>query len=276
MSISLNLSNSCFLLFIDLIHEMNDQEENMTNLDKFEDTGDMNLNITDDLELDGSEPMDTADFNDDEELLSNIMDEEITDNWTKDVHESDADIVYDQEIIASLLKKCRALISVIKRSTIITLFFDSERKNLNTKRNVCYNVKSRWNSTFMMVDSLLSLREIIEKLFNYKNHLDIKPTQRTNLSCSELTNEEWNLLSDLGFVLKSFFHATKAMSGRQNPSIGLSLYLLTRLKNFLQQHETNQSLIIKQLKQLLLAKFLYYFEHDSEQMQLLKVGDYNI
>ena len=276
MSISLNLSNSCFLLLIDLIHEMNDQEENMTNLDEFEDIGDMNLNITDDLELDGSEPMDTADFNDDEELLSNIMDEEITDNWTEDVHESDADIVYDQEIIASLLKKCRALISVIKRSTIITLFFDSERKNLNTKRNVCYDVKSRWNSTFMMVDSLLSLREIIEKLFNYKNHLDIKSTQRTNLSRFELTNEEWNLLSDLDFVLKPFFHATKVMSGRQYPSIGLSLYLLTRLKNFLQQHETSQSLIIKRLKQLLLAKFLYYFEHDSEQMQLLKVGVYNI
>ncbi|CAF4706851.1 unnamed protein product, partial [Rotaria sp. Silwood2] len=63
-----------------------------------------------------------------EELTSDAVDDEIMDNWTEDVNESDVNIVYDQEIIICLMQKCRGLISMIKRSTIITLFFDTERK----------------------------------------------------------------------------------------------------------------------------------------------------
>jgi hypothetical protein len=33
--------------------------------------------------------------------------------------------------------------------------------------------------------------------------------------------------------------------------------------------------MVKRFKQLLLAKFLYYFETDDEQMSLLKVSDYH-
>ncbi|CAM4822508.1 unnamed protein product [Rotaria magnacalcarata] len=257
----------------DLIHEINGEEENVTSLDGYQNTVNMNMSIDDNLELDDYEPMDTTDFNDNEELITN-MDEEVTDNWTEDVNESDVDIVYDQEIIVNLLRKCRGLISMIKRSTIITLFFDNERKILNTKRSITRDVKSRWNSTFTMIDSLLSLREIVEKLFNYKSHLNIKPKQRTILSRFELTSDEWNVLSNLHFILQPFFHATKVMSGSQYPSIGIALYLLTHLKNFLQQHETNEDLIIKRSKQLLSEKFLYYFERDNEQFQLLKLHAY--
>lgn len=239
----------------------------------------MDMDISNDSELEDNQPMDATELNADEDLLSDIMDimdEEISDNWTEDVNESCGDIGIDQEMIVCLLKKCRGLISKVKRSTTLALFFDNERKKLNIKRNLSYDIKSRWNSTFAMIDSLLVLREIIEQLFNYKIYLLLKPKQRTNLARYELTNDEWNLLSDLRFVLKPFFHATKVMSGRQYPSIGLALYLITRLKHFLQRHEAKQNLIIKRLKQLLFAKLLFYFEHDYEQMQLLKVSDYDI
>ena len=64
------------------------------------------------------------------------------------------------------------------------------------------------------------------------------------------------------------------MSGRQYPSIGFAFYMLMRLKNFLQQHERKENAMMKRLKQLLLAKFIYYFENDNEQNQLLKVNEY--
>jgi hypothetical protein len=65
------------------------------------------------------------------------------------------------------------------------------------------------------------------------------------------------------------------MSDRDYPSIGLALYLLLRLKNFLQHHEKKENLLVKKLKQLLLNQYLHYFENDYEQMELLKVSNHH-
>jgi hypothetical protein len=198
------------------------------------------------------------------------------DNWTEDVYElddGDDKIIHDQDMIICLVKKCRGLVLMIKRSTIITLFFDTERKKLNIKRNLCYDVKSRWNSTYSMIDSFLFLREIIEKLFNHKHNLHLKPKELKKLTAFELTVDDWIMLSTLQLVLKPFFHATKVMSGHHYPSIGLAFYLLVRLKTFLQQQQQDkkENIMIKLLKQLLLSQFIYYFESDNEQLELLKV-----
>ncbi|CAF1310256.1 unnamed protein product [Rotaria sordida] len=251
---------------------MNDQEEEMLIPEEFQNNNKMD--ITDGLELDDNEFININHDDNDEELISDAVDDEIMDNWTEGVNESDVDFIYDQEIIICLMQKCRGLISMIKRSTIITLFFDTERKKQNIKRNLCYDVKSRWNSTYCMIDSFLYLRELIEKLFNYKHHLHLKPKQLAKLSGFEFTSNDWMLLSQLHLVLRPFFHATKAMSGRRYPSMGIAFYFLTRLKYFLQHHDKKESLMVKHFKQLLLAKFLYYFETDDDQMSLLKVHAY--
>ena len=174
-------------------------------------------------------------------------------------------------MINVLIKKCRNLISMIKRSSVITSFFETERKKYMVKRNLSYDVKSRWNSTFIMIDSLLSLREVLEKLFSYKNHLRLKAKQLAKLSRLELANDDWDMLSMLHLVLKPFYHATKVLSGRQYPSIGIAVYILVRLKSVLQLHERKESVMFKRFKQLLLSKFLHYFESDYDQLQLLKV-----
>ncbi|CAF2660165.1 unnamed protein product [Rotaria sp. Silwood2] len=171
---------------------MNDQEADTTNFEDFQDDNDMDVDITNDLEFADNEPLEGVYWNDEEELLFDTINEEIIDNWTEDVNQSDVDTIPDQEMIIYLLKKCRGLISTVKHFTIITLFFDNERKKLKIKRNLCHDVKSRWNSVYNMIDSLLFLREVIEKLFDYKHHLHLKPKQRMNLTRYELTNDEWN------------------------------------------------------------------------------------
>ncbi|CAF3882952.1 unnamed protein product [Rotaria sp. Silwood1] len=251
---------------------MNDQEEEMLIAEEVQNNNKMD--ITDGLELDNNEFIDIKHDDNDEELTSDAVDDEIMDNWTEGVNESDVNIVYDQEIIICLMQKCRDLISMIKRSTIITLFFDNERKKKNINRNLCYDVKSRWNSTYCMIDSFLYLREVIDKLFNCKHQLHLRPKQVAKLSGFEFTSNDWMILSQLHLVLRPFFHATKAMSGRRYPSMGIAFYLLTRLKYFLQHHDKKESLMVKHFKQLLLAKFLYYFETDDDQMSLLKVHAY--
>ncbi|CAF1535147.1 unnamed protein product, partial [Didymodactylos carnosus] len=134
------------------------------------------------------------------------------------------------------------------------------------------NVKSRWNSTFCMIDSFLVLREVIERLLNSKHHLPLKSKAITKLAELKLTSDDWAILSQLHFVLQPFFHATKVMSGRPYPSIGFAFDVLMRLKGVLQDHPPQKNSIVKRLKQLLLTKLLFYFESDNEQLYLLKVS----
>ena len=249
-----------------------DQEEvEMADIEEFPSNNSMDI---DDTQSNDNDPMDVNNDDNEAELLCDVLDEEITDNWTEGIITSDNGIGDAQSLINSVLKKCRALISMIKNSTIITPFFDIERKRKNVKRNLCYDVKTRWNSTFLMIDSLIALREVLETLFYHKHELNIKPKQINKLINLELTNDDWMMLSTLHSVLKPFFHATKTMSGRQYPSIGIAFNLLVRLKHFLQRQEKKEGVMLKRLKYLLLAQFESYFESDHDQLQLIKVNDF--
>jgi hypothetical protein len=229
-----------------------------------------NMDVVND-ESDDDESLKTYDSNDEETLFDGI-DEEFSDAWTTDFTQSDFNVVDEHNMIISIVKKCRGLMSMIKRSTIITLYFDNQRKQSNIKRNLRSDVKSRWNSTYSMIDSFLALREVIQQLFRDKHKLKIKPKQVGKLGDFELTSDDWNVLTILHSILKPFYHATKAMSGSRYPTIGLAFYVLTRLKNFLQHHDKKESLMEKRFKQLLLKQLLHYFESDDKQLELLKVS----
>ncbi|CAF1068170.1 unnamed protein product [Didymodactylos carnosus] len=104
---------------------------------------------------------------------NNADDEEINDNWAMDVIQDETGMIPDQETVGNLLKKCRSLVNMIKRSSILTSFFDCERMKANIKCTLSGDMKTRWNSSFIMIKSLLKLRMIIETLFKEKYELFI-------------------------------------------------------------------------------------------------------
>ena len=212
----------------------------------------------------GDEEEEMEIYTGDEDESIDVNDDDITDGWSEGVNESLSSAVPDQATINSLLRKCRNFISMIKRSTILTTYFDIERKKSNIKRNLCYDVKTRWNSTYHLIDSFLALRPVVERLFNSKHNLRIKQEKLDKLSDLELKSDDWTMLYHLHCVLRPFFHATTAMSGRNYPSVGFAYYLYTRLKNFL-QNLSEDNVILKRLKQLLLKQLMHYFEADNDQ-----------
>ncbi|CAF1675690.1 unnamed protein product [Rotaria sp. Silwood1] len=121
-----------FLVITDnLNNRLNDSEQKVTNIEQIDNNDDIIEPGEHDeiiINIAGDESSEIFDSNDEEQLLFDNSDEECVDNWTTDVIQSDYDTVRKQNMILFVLKKCRGLTSMIKRSTIITLYFDAERK----------------------------------------------------------------------------------------------------------------------------------------------------
>ncbi|CAM4856377.1 unnamed protein product [Rotaria socialis] len=200
-------------------NDLNDSEQEVVDIeymgnnndtDSLSEYDDTEVNVAGNKSDDNDKLSETFDSLDEEQLLfdngdNDTDDDEFMDDWTTYVIQSDCEIVREQNMILVVLKKCRGLISMIKRSTILTLYFDAQRKRFKKALNLCYYVKSHWNSTYCMINSFIILREIIENLFT--------------------TQQKRNLLE-------------------------------------------------KRLKQLLLKKFLNYFDDENEQMELLLLHAY--
>jgi len=126
-----------FFCLDNLNNRLNDSEQKVTNIEQIDNNDDIVepgehdeiiLNIAGDESNDGDKSSEIFDSNDEEQLLFDNSDEEFMYDWTTDVIQSDYDTVRELNMILFVLKKCRGLTSMIKRSTIITLYFDAERK----------------------------------------------------------------------------------------------------------------------------------------------------
>ncbi|CAF1392069.1 unnamed protein product [Rotaria sp. Silwood1] len=118
-------------LLNNLNNRLNDSEQKVTNIEQIDNNDDIIEPGEHDeiiINIAGDESSEIFDSNDEEQLLFDNSDEECVDDWTTDVIQSDYDTVRKQNMILFVLKKCRGLTSMIKRSTIITLYFDAERK----------------------------------------------------------------------------------------------------------------------------------------------------
>ena len=86
----------------------------------------------------------------------------------------------------------------------------------------------------------------------------------------ELNREEWSMLEHVEEVLRSFFEATKLISGNKYSTIGFGYFAATNLKEHLRERSGIYE--IDRLKDLLLNQLTNYFENDFDQYGLLKVS----
>ena len=74
-------------------------------------------------------------------------DDGVLDNWIEGIVEASDGTASDKEFVDTLVRKCPSLILFIKRSTVLTAYFDSERRNFSIKRNLSIDARTRCNST---------------------------------------------------------------------------------------------------------------------------------
>ncbi|CAF3791041.1 unnamed protein product, partial [Rotaria sordida] len=212
--------------------ELNDDSWNINGVDLIDETDTYDtINATANTEF-----SETTYFYDDEIINEQDIIELMNDSWsnvTKDL----IDLTQAQKLILQVVKKCRAIAKILKKSSLISRFVRKEQDSMKSKKNISNDCPSRWNSTFNLIDAIIELKHVIIKLFTDKWSLNLRKDQVSKLAKIELTSENWDLLSALHFVLKPFFLATKMMSGKEYATIGLSYYAIHEIKSFCAKEE---------------------------------------
>ncbi|CAF3881450.1 unnamed protein product, partial [Rotaria sp. Silwood1] len=245
-----------------------------TNDDNFDDVT-MTMIMIKMIDEDGN-AVDVDDNDDNYDISTSVNSQDfLYDYWREDaeVDPNDPTLTKEQQLTLSVLTKCRKLIDMIRKSSILTLYFNKHRTELKETRNVLRDICTRWNSSYTMIDSLKTFRLIIEKLYNDKHRLNIKNDQVEKLNELEITSAEWNHLNQLHHVLEVFYNATNIVSGKKYPSMSSAYFIFIKLKSFLIK-DSQDNVTVKRLKKSLLSKMIHYFEEDEVQLNLLKFHSY--
>ncbi|KAG8377263.1 hypothetical protein BUALT_Bualt08G0010000 [Buddleja alternifolia] len=111
--------------------------------------------------------------------------------------------------IRGLIEKIRETVRYLNKSPSATQKFDTALRhcNLEGKRKVAMDVPNRWNSTYLLLETALPLKEAFCRLQRIDGHYQFSP--------SEL---EWEVAKIVHDCLKYFYEATHHFSGSKYPT----------------------------------------------------------
>jgi len=116
----------------------------------------------------------------------------------------------DQVQIITLIKLCRTIVGHFKHSEVDTRQLAEKQQQMGVSvLKLKQDVSTRWNSTLIMLERLLEVKEPLTVV-----SLSIKrcPTMPTN--------DQWTIMEDLVMLLKPFETLTVQLSYEQKPTLG--------------------------------------------------------
>ena len=87
-----------------------------------------------------------------------------------------------------------------------------------------------------------------------------------------MSRQDWRTMENIELVLRLFHDATKLISGQTYPTIGMSYFAITGIRDFLIDRSPPLNTQLSVLKRLLLDQLKIYFDEDYDQYQWIKVG----
>ena len=170
----------------------------------------------------------------------------------------------DHPEIQSCITACRNIVSHFNHSPKAT----GELRNQNTsgkQKALQQDVATRWNSTYIMINSLLPNRSAIYSVLHNKDFT--KPETAKKL---EIKNEHWVLMERLSEVLKPFDVATSQLSGELYPTLG-SVYPLIHgiiMNHLIPKEEDSPEIVYfkETVRKNLSERFMVGNEHRSDDI----------
>lgn len=165
-------------------------------------------------------------------------------------------IVQDGLKVASeAIHKIRESIKYVNGSEGRMIAFKSYVKRLgkiDTKMGLRLDVSTRWNSTFMMLESAFAYRRAFE---------DLAFEDRNYKYCP--TNEEWSRGDKLCEFLRPFYVITNLMSGSSYPTSNLYFFQVWRIECLLLENKTSEDEVIRDMTTSMQGKFGKYWSDYS-------------
>lgn len=238
-----------------------------------ESSGTSNNDLNTDLD---SNSIVNEDF-DDEEPENLSMDS--MDNWSADVIEELDTLTGEiiQQDIGILLKKCRSMMKLMNKSSILMNYVLGLKKQFKIGRSLQLDCKNRWGSTYHLVEVMLLYKKIINKINSEKYDIGLNKKQTNKISLIELDQTDWKILDIIYIILKPFVDATNLISGSRYPTIGVAYFSIIQIRDFLEDTKSvvgvniNDIPLFMQLKYLLLKQIEKYFIENEEQWETMKV-----
>lgn len=166
------------------------------------------------------------------------------------------------ESLCRILCRCRKIISIINKSTILNDFME-KWSPANFNGGLITDMKVRWGSTYKMIVSLLELWLIVTQIIDDSSSLPgVTKAQAKALVDNSLDDSEWSTLKIIGDVLEVFHNATEMLSGKTYPALSLAYSVLDSLHFFLNSASDNP--LEKAIKLLLKQAFDKYIIRSAD------------
>lgn len=123
----------------------------------------------------------------------------------------------DEGDLKLILKKCRIIVGYFKRSEVGNRMLVEKQKQLgsSTILKLKQDIRTRWNSTFFMLERLIKLKEPLTIVM-----ITLKEAP------SNLESQEWSIIEDMIPLLRPFNNLTVELSAEQYPTISKVIPLI--------------------------------------------------
>ena len=172
----------------------------------------------------------------------------------------------------NILARIRSTVKFIRNNSLIHNYVRVQRSTASNNvspsdKEVVLDLRIRWNSSYRMLNRFLCHKDIIKTIVSSPEKIDgITKEQMAKLKTFVFAHDEWDLVNHLHRILEPFVIATRVLSGRRYPTIGLSMLVCRNLSSFLQQNSDDDG-ISSRLKKSLLFQFNYYMNGKVEETQ---------
>ena len=136
--------------------------------------------------------------------------------------------------------------------------------NVTKPKRVSLDCKTRWNSTYDLLDTCLPFKEVFNKLKRLHRRLNFDVP----------SDHDWQMATLVCQKLEIFYKATKVFSGRNYPTSNLYFRNVCEIKLALTKWRQNDnSEIIRKMAEKMVEKFDKYWDHTNELLAIAGILD---
>ena len=161
--------------------------------------------------------------------------------------------------VNDLLGRTRKIVRFIRRSSLTEAYVREQMINQVERKQLVCDFRVRWNSTSLMLKRFLVHKDAITSIISNPERITgLTKEQTTELKGFVISHSDWELLETISVALEPFLLATKLLSGRLYPTIGMGFFVYRTLESFLEVADSDSSLMVS-IKRSVRYHFNIYF-----------------